>query len=74
MVTDTGRYWASRIRVDHDGQAHLDRMMGPDEYHEVVDDNAFTNIMVRWHLRRAAAMIDFVDPTKRRAGGTWLMR
>ena len=61
LVTDTGRYWASRIRVDHDGQAHLDRVMGPDEYHEVVDDNAFTNIMVRWHLRRAAAMIDFVD-------------
>ena len=30
-------------------------MIGPDEYHEPVDDNAFTNVMARWNLRRAAA-------------------
>jgi trehalose/maltose hydrolase-like predicted phosphorylase len=36
--------------------------MGPDEYHEVVDDNAFTNIMVRWHLRRAAILVASADP------------
>jgi trehalose/maltose hydrolase-like predicted phosphorylase len=29
---------------------------GPDEYHEEVDDNAFTNVMVRWNLRRAATL------------------
>ena len=29
-------------------------MIGPDEYHEPVDDNAFTNVMARWNLRRAA--------------------
>ncbi len=32
-------------------------MIGPDEYHEVVDDNAFTNVMVRWHLRHAAGLL-----------------
>jgi trehalose/maltose hydrolase-like predicted phosphorylase len=31
-------------------------VIGPDEYHEVVDDNAFTNVMARWHLRRAAEL------------------
>ena len=30
-------------------------MIGPDEYHEHVDDNAFTNVMARWNLRAAAA-------------------
>ena len=29
-------------------------MIGPDEYHEAVDDNAFTNVMARWNLRCAA--------------------
>jgi trehalose/maltose hydrolase-like predicted phosphorylase len=32
--------------------------MGPDEYHQVVDDNAFTNVMARWNLRRAADLSD----------------
>ncbi len=30
-------------------------MIGPDEYHELVDDNAYTNVMARWNLRRAFA-------------------
>ena len=37
-----------------DGVAHIDGVIGPDEYHENVDDNAFTNGMVRWNLLHAA--------------------
>jgi trehalose/maltose hydrolase-like predicted phosphorylase len=33
-------------------------VIGPDEYHEGVDDNAFTNVMARWNLRRAAAAVE----------------
>jgi len=39
-------------------------VIGPDEYHEPVDDNAFTNVLARWNLRRAAAE-DGVDPGER---------
>lgn len=53
LLGDTARYWASRaVRAD-DGSAHLRGVIGPDEYHEEVDDNAFTNIMARWNLRHA---------------------
>jgi hypothetical protein len=58
LVVDTAQYWASRAVVDPEGRAHIKGVMGPDEYHEDVDDNAFTNLMVRWHLRRAAALVD----------------
>jgi trehalose/maltose hydrolase-like predicted phosphorylase len=37
------------------GQAHIRGVIGPDEYHELVDDNAYTNVMARWNLRRAYA-------------------
>ncbi len=53
IVLETARYWASRIRTAEDGRAHIDGVIGPDEYHEAVDDNAFTNVMVRWNLRQA---------------------
>jgi trehalose/maltose hydrolase-like predicted phosphorylase len=58
LLLDTARYWASRARVDRDGAAHLYGLMGPDEYHEIVDDNAYTNVMARWNMRQAAQLVD----------------
>jgi trehalose/maltose hydrolase-like predicted phosphorylase len=72
LLVETARYWASRIRVDSRGNAHIYGVIGPDEYHEPVDDNAFTNAMARWNLRRAAAAVDhsaLIDECERR---TWL--
>lgn len=54
LLVETARYWASRVRFDDAGRAHLYGVIGPDEYHEPVDDNAFTNVLARWNLRRAA--------------------
>jgi len=54
LFTETARYWVSRIRLDRSGHGHIYGVIGPDEYHEPVDDNAFTNVMARWNLRRAA--------------------
>jgi len=33
-------------------------VIGPDEYHEDVDDNAFTNVMARWNIRRGLDAIE----------------
>jgi hypothetical protein len=56
LVLETARYWASRSHVDDAGRAHILGVVGPDEYHERVDDNAFTNVMARWNLRTAARL------------------
>ena len=58
ILVETARYWASRIRVEPDGSAHIYGVVGPDEYHEPVDDNAFTNVMARWNMRRAAEAVE----------------
>ena len=58
LVIDTARYWASRCRRDPAGRVHIDAVIGPDEYHEIVNDNAFTNVMARWNLRRALQLHD----------------
>lgn len=58
LLVDTARYWASRSRIAPDGRAHIHWVIGPDEYHESVSDNAYTNIMARWNLRTAAAFVD----------------
>jgi trehalose/maltose hydrolase-like predicted phosphorylase len=61
ILVETARFWASRIRLDRSGRAHLYGVIGPDEYHEPVDDNAFTNVLARWNLRRAVSAAAAVD-------------
>lgn len=57
LVVETARYWASRVR-ESEGRGHIDGVMGPDEYHVAIDDNAYTNVMARWNLRRAADLVE----------------
>lgn len=56
LVVEGARYWADRAHRDGSGRAHLERVIGPDEYHSGVSDNAFTNVMARWNLRAAASL------------------
>lgn len=54
ILLETARFWASRGAQEADGFYHIRHVIGPDEYHENVDDNAYTNLMAAWNLRRAA--------------------
>jgi trehalose/maltose hydrolase-like predicted phosphorylase len=53
ILLETGRFWSSRARLEADGRHHIRGVIGPDEYHGHIDDNAFTNVMARWNIRRA---------------------
>ena len=67
LIVQTARWWASRIELDDHGRGHIRGVIGPDEYHERIDDNAYTNVMARWNLRRAASVgAGVVDEAQRR--------
>ena len=52
IILETARFWASRAQLEADGRYHIRGVIGPDEYHEYVDDNAYTNVMAQWNLER----------------------
>jgi kojibiose phosphorylase len=54
IVLSTAQFWASRVEEDT-GKYVIRHVIGPDEYHEDVNDNAYTNWMARWNLQAAAA-------------------
>ena len=60
IVLDTARFWASRAAAEADGRRHIRHVIGPDEYHEDVDDNAFTNGMARWNIARGLEVMDIL--------------
>ena len=49
MVLDGASFFASAAQLEEDGKYHYRNVIGPDEYHDRIDDNAFTNAMARWH-------------------------
>ncbi len=65
VVLDTARFWASRAEWRADagrgaGRYEITDVIGPDEYHERVDNNAFTNRMAVWHLETALEVLDWL--------------
>lgn len=61
ILVETARFWASRARRRRDGRLHIAKVIGPDEYHDSVDDNAFTNVLARWNLERASEAVEFIS-------------
>ena len=60
ILIETARFWASRAEHEGDGHYHIRGVIGPDEYHETVDDNAYTNGMAQWNLEIAQETADLI--------------
>ena len=55
ILYQTSRFWISRLELNEaEDRYELSRVIGPDEFHEHVDNNTFTNKMAQWHLVHAA--------------------
>jgi len=68
ILLETARFWAGRAVPNADGSRHIRGVIGPDEYHQHIDDNAFTNVMAQWNIRRA---LDVAALMKQRWPGRW---
>lgn len=60
MLFETARYYAHRgsFSEAYDGRFCLNAVCGPDEYACGVNNNCYTNFMVRFHLRYALEVYD----------------
>ncbi|MEA3441405.1 MAG: glycoside hydrolase family 65 protein [Chloroflexota bacterium] len=59
---DTAKFWASRAEWNTEaGHYEYNNVIGPDEYHEHVDNNAFTNRMAQWNLQTALEVLDWLE-------------
>jgi trehalose/maltose hydrolase-like predicted phosphorylase len=56
VVSGIADFWVSRAHPNPDGTQSIDGVIGPDEYHEKVDDSVYTNVAARDTLRIAGQM------------------
>jgi kojibiose phosphorylase len=61
LILDTAVYWGSRVEWNAKQEYYeIREVIGTDEYHEHVSNNAFTNRMVQWHLERALTVLEWL--------------
>lgn len=54
LLLDTAKFWVSRLEYStEDHLYHINQVVGPDEYKECIDDNAFTNYLAHWNIKMA---------------------
>ena len=53
VILDTARFWASRAEWNAErGRFEISDIVGPDEYHDHVDNNIYTNALARWNMEK----------------------
>ncbi len=59
LAVEVARFWASRVTHDREaGRYEVRGVIGPDEYHEAVANNAYTNALAVWSLMTAADEVE----------------
>lgn len=54
IILDTAKFWQSRLEYNENLQRYeINGVIGPDEYKEHVNNNAFTNYMAHWNIKLA---------------------
>jgi kojibiose phosphorylase len=58
IMIETARFWRSRVTLNaRKDRYEIHDVMGPDEFHESVNNNSYTNAMAKWNLSTAAAWV-----------------
>lgn len=74
LLVEIARFWASKAEYDaRADRYHLRGVIGPDEFHsgypdapqDGVDDNAYTNVMAVWTIRRTREALERLTPRER---------
>jgi trehalose/maltose hydrolase-like predicted phosphorylase len=70
IMVEIARFWASVVSYNNNRDRYEIRgVMGPDEYHDAypdadhpgLDNNAYTNVMAAWTLRKTGSVLDLLD-------------
>ena len=61
LILDTAKFFASRAewQAERGCYAYSD-VIGPDEYHDHVNNNAYTNRLAQWNLQTAFAVLEWL--------------
>ena len=64
LLLSTAQFWASRAEYHPASDEYqINNVIGPDEWHEHVNNNAFTNYMARWNIITGLDTLNWLEST-----------
>lgn len=61
ITFETSRFWASRVEYNRESDRYeINDVIGPDEFHEHINNNVFTNYMARWNMQRGIELFSMI--------------
>ena len=59
ILMETAKFWESRVEYNAGKERYeIKDVIGPDEFHEHVDNNVYTNYLARWNLQYSAFVLE----------------
>jgi len=61
IIIETARFWASICKYNKEkGRYEINDVIGPDEFHEHCNNNAYTNYLAKWNLLKASELCNLL--------------
>lgn len=61
IILDAAKFWSSRLEYNAERDVYeINDVIGPDEYKEHVDNNAFTNYTAQWCIQKAINVYNLI--------------
>lgn len=58
---DTAKFWQTRVEYNKDMDRYeISRVIGPDEFHEHVDNNVYTNYLAKWSIKKSLELAEWI--------------
>jgi len=58
---DTAKFWNSRVEYNSTQDRYeINRVIGPDEFHEHVNNNVYTNYLAKWSIRKSLELVEWI--------------
>ncbi|WPX09165.1 glycoside hydrolase family 65 protein [Anaerocellum danielii] len=62
IVIETARFWASICKYNEEKDRYeINDVIGPDEFHEHCNNNAYTNYLAKWNLKKAYEVLKCLE-------------
>lgn len=61
ILLDTAKFWESRVEYNKENDRYeISTVIGPDEFHEHVNNNVYTNYLAKWSLEKSIEYLNWL--------------
>jgi len=61
IIIETTKFWNSRVEYNYEKDRYeINKVIGPDEFHEHINNNAYTNCLAKWSIKNTLKLVEWI--------------